>query len=276
MHILFLPCSKTGHSYLLLFHHVQPCALQTHATPFSQKKKRSSALVNKLQRIQGKCFYLLWRQGLVPPLLTRLWWHPQCKHRTDQPGWGGRWHCQPGTTHALAAKEQRERSDHFLKQNTSPRGSICSCFQYNHLHINNINAYQKVLWILWSLGHLNCQWLFGIEQKYFMFPCSGIHVWLLSTPKPEALEEKGISIATVCPRQKTPQKNSSQQKNPTRTSWFTCRDRPGNAPTDFCAWGLWVCCPKTLVFHLRAAGEHKEEEIISKRFQIANENYLIC
>lgn len=36
------------------------------------------------------------------------------------------------------------------------------------------------------------------------------HVWLLRTPKPEALEEKVISIATVCPRQKTP----TPQKTP--------------------------------------------------------------
>lgn len=70
---------------------------------------------------------------------------------------------------------------------------------------------------------------------------------LASTPKPQAVEEKVISIATVCPRQKTPQKLlPTAPRNPTES-----RERPDNAPRDFCVWPpglLGTAAPKLLWF----------------------------
>lgn len=64
----------------------------------------------------------------------------------------------------------------FLKQNTgTPALEAPFALVLNINILNNINAYEKAFWILWSLGHLKCQRLFGIEPKYFILPCSGTH-----------------------------------------------------------------------------------------------------
>lgn len=93
-----------------------------------------------------------------------------------------------------------------------PRGSLCSCFKHN---LNNIDSDEEVFWVLQSLSHSKCQRLFGNEQNYFIFPCSGTHTcgdFALHSPK--VWREKVISIATVCPRQKTPMPQQQRREIP--------------------------------------------------------------
>lgn len=97
------------------------------------------------------------------------------------------------------------------------------------------------------------------------------------TEHSKALEEKGISIATVCPRQKTPvpQKTPPNRKIPPGLGDSPAGRDLTTLPLISVRGDSGFAAPKILVFHLRAAGEHKEEEITSKKFQTANENYLI-
>lgn len=84
-----------------------------------------------------------------------------------------------GDTSSLAplmpcqARNREKGQINFLKQNTdTPALEAPFALVLNINILNNINAYEKVFWIL---GHLKCQRLFGTELMHFILPRSGTH-----------------------------------------------------------------------------------------------------